>query len=106
ESRCHPVPQHVRRVALAQTLERAIAQLPDALPRDAELASDLLQRHRAAALQPEIEREHATITRRQNLERASDRLPSRVALDPARQNIFVFPAVEDQRLAQGAPLVA
>src|SRR5665213_1000544 len=66
--RRHPVAEDVSGVALAQALERAIAQLSHTLASDAELARNLLQRHRAVAFEPEVQRQHATIPRREHLE--------------------------------------
>ena len=61
-------------VALTQALEGAVAQLSHPLARNAELARDLLQRHRPVALEAEVQRQHTPIARLQHLERTGDRL--------------------------------
>src|SRR5678816_917009 len=64
--------QRAAHVALAQPLERAVAQLTDTLTRDAEHAADLLERVLAAAVEPEIEPQHLGIARRQGAQRRLD----------------------------------
>src|SRR5215208_384285 len=55
-------------VALAKALERAVAELPDALARDAEHRADLLERVLAPALQAEVQPEHLRVARRERAE--------------------------------------
>src|SRR6478609_9540134 len=98
--RRHPILQDSGRVAFAQPLERPIAELTHTLARDAEFASDLLQRHRPVALEAEVEDQHSTITRREHLERAANRLAPRVTLDAARKHVLVLAAVEHEGLAK------
>src|SRR5687767_6425160 len=47
--------QGLAHLALAQALERAVAELADALAGDAQDVADLLQRVLAPALQPEVQ---------------------------------------------------
>src|SRR6185503_10741231 len=101
-----PVAQHFRRVRLAQPLERAIAKLTHTLPRHSQLARDLLQRHRPVALETEVQREHAAVARRQYLQRTRNRFATRIALDAARENVFVLAPIEHQRFTQRAAAIA
>src|SRR5215208_1018678 len=59
-------------VAFAKALERAVAELPDALARDAEHRADLLERVLAPALQAEVQPEHLRVARRERVERLLD----------------------------------
>ena len=56
----------------SEPLERAVAQLADALAGDAEHAADLLERVLAPALEPEVEPQHLGVARRQRAERLLD----------------------------------
>src|ERR1041385_6671600 len=87
--RGHAVSQHVRCIRLTQPLERAVAKLANPLARHAELARDFLQSHRPAPLEPEVQRQHATISRREHLERARDRFATRIAFHPTWQHILI-----------------
>src|SRR5207253_11019984 len=55
-----------------ELLERVVLDLPDALPRHAEGAADLLERARLLALQPEPQLDHLPLALRQRLERLLD----------------------------------
>ena len=59
-------------VALAQALERTVAQLADPLARDAEHRADLLERVLAPALEAEVQPQHLRVARRQRVERLLD----------------------------------
>src|SRR5688500_2785316 len=59
-------------VALAEPLERAVAQLAHALARDAEHRADLLERVLAPALEAEVEAQHLGVARRERAERLLD----------------------------------
>ena len=59
-------------VAFTQALERAVAQLPDALARDAEHRTDFLERVLTSAFETEVETQHLCIARRQCAERLLD----------------------------------
>src|SRR5215208_6187159 len=59
-------------VTSAQPLERAIAELPDALARDAEHRADLLERVLAPAFQAEVQPEDLGVARRERVERLLD----------------------------------
>ena len=56
-------------VAFTQPLERAVAQLADALARDAEHRADLLERVLSAALEPEVETQDFGVAGRERVER-------------------------------------
>src|SRR2546422_6103689 len=65
-------PQRLAHRAFAQPLERAVAQLADALPRDAEHPADLFQRVLAPAVQTEIETQHFGVALLEAVERRLD----------------------------------
>src|SRR5215211_5322697 len=62
--------QGLAHLALAQALERAVAELPDALARDPQDVADLLQRVLAPALQAEVELQHLGVAGLQRAQRA------------------------------------
>jgi len=103
--RSHAVPQDVGGIALAKPLERPIAQLSNALARHSELVRDLLQRHGTIPLQTKIQRQHTTIARWQNLERARDRLSPRLTLDTAGKNVLILATIEHQRFGERPSLL-
>src|SRR5262249_2655860 len=72
--RRHAVAQNVGRIALTQPLERAIAKLTYALASHTQFACDLLQRHRTASLEAEVQQQPSTVPRAQDLERPRNRL--------------------------------
>ena len=57
--------QRAADVAFAQALERAVAELANALARDAEHGADFLERVLASALEAEVEAQHLRVARRQ-----------------------------------------
>src|SRR5829696_2839712 len=65
-------PQCPTHVALAEPLERAIAQLAHALARHAQHRADLLEGVLATALESEVEPQHLRVTRRQRVQRLLD----------------------------------
>src|SRR5512143_588835 len=62
--------QCVAQLALAQALERTVPQLAHTLACDAQHVADLLQRVLAAALETEVQAQHARIARGQRVQRA------------------------------------
>src|SRR5437879_13418983 len=65
-------PQRLAHRAFAQPLQGAVAQLPDALARDAEHAADLLQGVLAPAVQPEVEAQHLRVALLETVQRRLD----------------------------------
>src|SRR2546427_2749852 len=59
-------------VSIAQAFQRAITQLPDALPCDAEHAADLLECVLAPTIETEIEPQHLRIAPLQRIQRLLD----------------------------------
>src|SRR5262249_36049038 len=68
----HRVPKRLRLGEVLELLERVVLDLADALARDAQRASDLLERPRRAAVEAEAELDHLTLARRQRAERVLD----------------------------------
>src|SRR5438094_10638537 len=65
-------PQRLAHRAFAQPLQRAVAQLADALARDAEHAADLFQRMLAPAVEAEIEAQNLGVALLQRVQRRLD----------------------------------
>src|SRR5437764_1024752 len=61
--------QRATHVAFAQPLEGTVAQLADALARDAQHRSDLFQRMLASTFETEVETQHFRVARRQCAQR-------------------------------------
>src|SRR5690606_31449938 len=68
-------------LALAQAPQGAVAELTDALARHAQHVADLLERVLAAALEPEVQPQHAGVARRERVQRALDLLGEQPLLD-------------------------
>src|ERR671927_130010 len=64
--------QRTSHIALTKALERAIAELANALAGDAEHGPDLLQGVLPSAVQPEIEPQHFRVAHGQSIQRLLD----------------------------------
>ncbi len=70
--RCGEAAQRAPDFAFAQPLERAVAQLPHPLTRDAQHGADFLERVLAAPVQTEVQTQHLGIAGRERAQRFLD----------------------------------
>src|SRR5438309_655347 len=95
-------PQRLAHRAFAQPLQGAVAQLADALARDAEHAADLLQGVLAPAVQPEVEAQHLRVALLETVQRRLDL----VGQEAVHRLLFrVREVLGDEALDQGAVAV-